>query len=91
MTGKPLPGFESGKRDAAGKKEEDIPLFGRIVAVADVYDALSSRRVYKESWDESRVLETLKEDSGKHFDPDLVNAFFASLDTIRSIAARYPD
>ena len=91
MTGKPLPGFESGKRDAAGKKEEDIPLFGRIVAVADVYDALSSRRVYKESWDEPRVLETLKEDSGKHFDPDMVNAFFASLDTIRSIAARYPD
>ena len=88
MTGKPLPNFESGK---LGKKEEEIPLFGRIVAIADVYDALSSRRVYKESWDESRVLETLKEDSGKHFDPDLVNAFFASLDTIRSIAARYPD
>ncbi|MEK7841706.1 MAG: HD domain-containing phosphohydrolase, partial [Deltaproteobacteria bacterium] len=69
----------------------DIPLFGRIVAIADVYDALSSRRVYKESWDESRVLETLKEDSGKHFDPDLISVFFASLDTIRSIAARYPD
>ncbi|HLA51543.1 MAG TPA: HD domain-containing phosphohydrolase [Thermodesulfobacteriota bacterium] len=91
MTGKPLSNFESGKGAALGKKEEEIPLFGRIVAIADVYDALSSRRVYKESWDESRVLETLKEDSGKHFDPDLVNAFFASLDAIRSIAARYPD
>ena len=91
MTGKPLPNFESGKGAALGKKEEEIPLFGRIVAIADVYDALSSRRVYKESWDESRVLETLKEDSGKHFDPDLISVFFASLDTIRSIAARYPD
>ena len=91
MTGKPLPNFESSKGAALGKKEEEIPLFGRIVAIADVYDALSSRRVYKESWDESRVLETLKEDSGKHFDPDLISVFFASLDTIRSIAARYPD
>lgn len=91
MTGKPLPNFESGKLVAPGKKEGEIPLFGRIVAIADVYDALSSRRVYKESWDESRVLETLKEDSGKHFDPDLISAFFASLDAIRSITARYPD
>ncbi|MDP2682256.1 MAG: HD domain-containing protein [Deltaproteobacteria bacterium] len=91
MTGKPLSNFESGKGAALGKKEEEIPLFGRIVAIADVYDALSSRRVYKESWDESRVLETLKEDSGKHFDPDLISVFFASLDAIRSIAARYPD
>lgn len=91
MTGKPIPNFESGKLVAPGKKEEEIPLFGRIVAIADVYDALSSRRVYKESWDESRVLETLKEDSGKHFDPNLISAFFASLDIIRSITARYPD
>lgn len=91
MTGKPLPNFESGKGTALGKKEEEIPLFGRIVAIADVYDALSSRRVYKESWDESRVLETIKEDSGRHFDPDLISVFFASLDAIRSIAARYPD
>lgn len=91
MTGKPLPNFESGKGAALGKREEEIPLFGRIVAIADVYDALSSRRVYKESWDESKVLETLKEDSGKHFDPDLISVFFASLDAIRSIAARYLD
>lgn len=91
VTGKPLPNFESGKGAALGKKEEEIPLFGRIVAIADVYDALSSRRVYKEPWDESRVLETLKQDSGKHFDPDLVSVFFASLDVIRSVAARYPD
>lgn len=91
MTGKPIPNFESGKQVAPGKKGEEIPLFGRIVAIADVYDALSSRRVYKESWDESKVLETMKEDSGKHFDPDLISAFFASLDAIRNIATRYPD
>jgi len=73
-----------------GKKGEEIPLFGRIVAIADVYDALSSRRAYKESWDEGRVLETLRQEAGRQFDPELIEAFFASFDTIRSIADRYP-
>lgn len=90
MTGAPLPGYETNGK-SRGKKEEEIPPFGRIVAVADVYDALSCRRVYKEAWDESRVLETMRSDAGKQFDPEMIDAFFESLDVIRHIAHRYPD
>lgn len=90
-TGLPLPGYEMKDGGAMGKKAEEIPVFGRVVAIADVYDALSCRRVYKEPWDEERVLATLKSDSGKHFDPEMIDAFFASLDMIRSIAKRYPE
>jgi HD-GYP domain-containing protein (c-di-GMP phosphodiesterase class II) len=74
-----------------GKKEEDIPVFGRIVAVADVYDALSSARVYKEAWTEDDVLSTIEKGSGTQFDPDIVSAFFMSLDSLRSIRERYKD
>jgi HD-GYP domain-containing protein (c-di-GMP phosphodiesterase class II) len=73
------------------KKKEEIPLFGRIVAVADVYDALSSRRSYKERWDEGRVLEEMKNLSGKQFDPEMIDAFLSSLDVFKSIAHLYPD
>jgi HD-GYP domain-containing protein (c-di-GMP phosphodiesterase class II) len=86
-TGKPLPSY----RDKFGKKGEEIPLFGRIVAVADVYDALSSRRSYKEPWEEERVLEEIHALSGKSFDPEVVSAFFSCLDTLKAIAERYPD
>lgn len=76
---------------AMGKKGEEIPLFGRIVAIADVYDALASRRSYKESWDEQRILDTLNKEKGTHFDPELIDAFFAAFDSIRAVAERYPD
>lgn len=89
--GKPLPGFGCGDNGVRGKRGEEIPGFGRVVAIADVYDALSSRRVYKEPWDEARVLETLRAQSGKQFDPEMIDAFFSCLDSIQSIAERYPD
>ncbi len=89
--GQPLAGYERGGGEARGKKEEEIPAFGRIVAIADVYDALCSRRTYKEAWDESRVLETLRSESGTHFDPEMIEAFFSSYDVIRSLAERYSD
>ncbi len=101
--GKGYPGYidvnngeaQPGKIDehgrAIGKKGEDIPLYGRIVALADVYDALCSKRVYKEAWEEGKVLEVIREERGKQFDPDVVDAFFEQLDVIRSIAQRYPD
>lgn len=88
----PLPGFvgtEEGKFQP--KKGEEIPLFGRIVAVADVYDALCSRRSYKEPWDEDRTLEEMRLSSGKHFDPEIIESFFGCLDVLKSIARRYPD
>lgn len=87
----PLPGFEQPDGTARGKKGEEIPLFGRIVAIADVYDALSNRRCYKEAWDESAVLEELKKDSGTVFDPELMEVFLESIDTMRQIAAQFPD
>ncbi len=90
-TGKPLPGYEKPDGTARGKKEEEIPLFGRIVALADVYDALSSNRVYKKAWSEEKVLQILESERGKQFDPLLVDCFFEQLDVIRSIASRYPD
>ena len=73
------------------KKGEEIPIFGRIVAVADVYDALCSRRAYKQPWDEDRTLEEIRSSSGSHFDTEVVDAFFSCLDILKSIANRYPD
>jgi response regulator RpfG family c-di-GMP phosphodiesterase len=74
-----------------GKKGDEIPLFGRIVAIADVYDALCSRRVYKPSWEESEALAVMDTERGKQFDPDLIDIFFSCHDVIRSIRMRYPD
>jgi len=87
----PLPGYETETGAARGKQGEEIPLFGRIVALADVYDALSCRRCYKEAWDESEVLQTIREESGKQFDPTLVEVFMECIDTIRQIEKLYPD
>jgi len=90
-TEKPLPGHEGPDGQAFPKRGEQIPLFGRVVAVADVYDALCSRRSYKEPWDEDRILEEMYQSSGTHFDPDLVEAFFSCLEMLKSISKRYPD
>lgn len=83
--GKPIAGFELPSGKARGRKGEEIPPFGRIVAIADVYDALSSSRTYKDAWDEDRILETMSSESGRHFDPEMVKAFFFSLDVIQNI------
>jgi len=74
-----------------GLKGEEIPLFARIVALADVYDALNSKRVYKETWKEKKVLKTIRGLSGKKFDPELVDIFFSILPTLRNIQEKYPD
>lgn len=74
-----------------GKRGTEIPLFGRIVALADVYDALSSKRVYKEAWSEDEVLEEMKKMSGSKFDPELLEVFFEVLPNIKTIASKYSD
>lgn len=74
-----------------GKRGEEIPLFGRIVAIADVFDALCTRRSYKEPLPETTVIEIMGKGSGTHFDPELLEAFFACMDSIRAIRARYPE
>ncbi len=90
-TGEPLPGYEEEDGKPKGKKGEEIPIFGRIVALTDVYDALCSARVYKEAWDEDKALAVIRENSGKQFDPELVEILFESLDVIHSIARRYSE
>ena len=90
-TGKAQKGYAHSDGHPKGKQGEQIPLYGRIVALADVFDALTSARVYKEAWDESRVLETIESESGRHFDPELVEIFFESLDFLRAIQRRYQD
>jgi HD-GYP domain-containing protein (c-di-GMP phosphodiesterase class II) len=86
----PLPGYENENGGARGKKGEEIPLFGRIVALADVYDALSCRRCYKEAWDENEVLSTIQEEAGKQFDPQLVEVFLECIDSFKQIEKLYP-
>jgi HD-GYP domain-containing protein (c-di-GMP phosphodiesterase class II) len=61
------------------------------VAIADVYDALSNRRCYKEAWDPAAVTEELKKDAGTVFDPELMEVFLDSIDAIRQIGAQFPD
>ena len=70
---------------------KDIPLSARLMAVADVYDALISRRVYKDAVPHDKAVETITAGKGSHFDPDIIDAFFAIRDEFRSIAARYTD
>lgn len=59
---------------------EDIHIYGRITALADVFDALGSERVYKPAWDDERIFKMFKEERGKHFDPTLIDIFFDNLD-----------
>lgn len=68
-----------------GLKGEEIPLSARIVSIADVYDALSSSRIYKEAWKEDDVLNEIKKSSGTKFDPELVEYFFEALPNIQAI------
>ena len=90
-TGKTTSGLGGPNGETVPLEEDEIPIFGRIVAVADVYDALSSPRCYKEIWDSDRVQEEMYKNSGRHFDPEVIDAFFSRLDVIKSITQRYPE
>lgn len=59
---------------------EDIHIYGRITALADVFDALGSARVYKPAWDDERIFKMFKEERAEHFDPQLIDIFFDKLD-----------
>lgn len=67
----------------------DIPLQARIVALADVFDALVSKRAYKESWTMGQALDVIRHESGKQFDPDVVAAFFSILDVVEAIRNKF--
>jgi putative two-component system response regulator len=80
-----------GKGYPAQLKGEDIPLAGRIVAIADVFDALISVRPYKEAFSIANSLEIMKAEDGRHFDPTLMAAFYKALPAIRKIKEDYAD
>ncbi|MEA1987637.1 MAG: two-component system response regulator [Pseudomonadota bacterium] len=68
-----------------GLKGEDIPLCGRITAMADVFDALGSKRPYKEKWPDEEIFNYIKTESGCHFDPKLVDLFFKHINAFLEI------
>jgi len=74
-----------------GLAGEAIPLSARIMAVADVYDALISRRVYKEGMPHAKAVDIMREGRGSHFDPDILDAFLGMLDEFQRIAQKFAD
>lgn len=80
-----------GKGYPRGLKGEEIHIFGRITALADVFDSLIHRRAYKDAWSLERVLDYVRGERGLHFDPALVDIFLNQIDAVMAINARYPD
>ncbi len=80
-----------GKGYPNGLKGQDIPLIARVVAVADVFDALVSALPYKAPWSTEEAIDYIQNQAGSHFDPDCVDAFIKSLDKIKTIQAEYAD
>lgn len=74
-----------------GVASEEIPISARLMAVADVYDALISRRVYKPGMPHEKAVEIIREGRGSHFDPDICDAFLVNAEQFREIAARFAD
>ncbi|MFP4974674.1 HD domain-containing phosphohydrolase [Paenibacillus sp. CN-4] len=75
----------------SGLRGEDIHLYGRITAVADVFDALASDRVYKKAWEPERIRALFREERGAHFDPELTDLFLAHFDEFWAIKEQYTD
>ena len=93
MEGRNLAGYHHEKWNGKGYPEglagEEIPLSARVMAIADVFDALSSKRIYKDAMPFEKAVSIIKEDSGSHFDPKCVEAFLNSLDEIRAVLDQY--
>lgn len=89
------PAVHQEKWDGSGYPQglagEQIPLSARLMAVADVYDALISRRVYKEGMPHEKAVAIIEEGRGTHFDPDLVDAFLSLQTEFQAIATRFAD
>ena len=80
-----------GRGYPAGLVGSDIPLWGRICAVADVFDAVTSERPYKPAFSNDEALQILRDGKGKHFDPRVIEVFFECLDDILAIQKKYKD
>jgi response regulator RpfG family c-di-GMP phosphodiesterase len=72
-------------------KGDETHIFGRIVAIADVFDALSNDRCYKKAWPEDKVIALLEEESGKQFDPELIGLWMRDMDEIRAVGQLLAD
>jgi HD-GYP domain-containing protein (c-di-GMP phosphodiesterase class II) len=81
----------NGKGYPYGKKGEEIPLSGRIVAVADVFDALMSKRCYKEAFTLEQVQSIMFEGQGQHFQPGLIDLLWSNIDEVLELYERYKD
>ena len=79
----------NGKGYPKGLKGEDIPFIGRITAIADVFDALTSKRPYKEPWSVDKAVDLIKSERGEHFDPKCVDAFLTDFDNILEIKKKF--
>ena len=88
-----LAGYHHEKWDGTGYpygiKGEDIPLSARVMAVADVFDALVSRRSYKEPMPYDKAIDIIREGAGKHFDPVIVQAFLNADEEVRRVEAEF--
>jgi response regulator RpfG family c-di-GMP phosphodiesterase len=81
----------NGKGYPQGLKEDEIHIYGAIVAIADVFDALGSDRVYKKAWDDERIINLFIEETGEHFHPVLANLFLANFEKFVKIRDRLKD
>mgnify|MGYP001826463565 CR=1 FL=1 len=81
----------NGRGYPTGKKGDEIPLEARIVAVADVFDALTSERSYKEAWDNNKAIETLKQLSGQMLDRDCVDALLDNMEQVEQIQQQFAE
>ena len=70
---------------------EEIPIAARLMAIADVYDAIISRRIYKEPVPHAQAVEIIRVEKGQHFDPDITEAFLSVQDDFKEIADRFAD
>ena len=80
-----------GKGYPNGLKGEETHLYGRITAIADVFDALGSQRVYKPAWDDEKIFDLFREEKGHQFDPKLVDLFFENKDALLAVRDKFSD
>lgn len=74
-----------------GLKGEETHIYGRITAIADIFDALGSDRCYKKAWNDDKIFTLIREERGEHFDPKLVDIFFDHLDEFLTVRDSYRD
>ncbi|MCB9097302.1 MAG: response regulator [Aliarcobacter sp.] len=74
-----------------GLKGEEIHIYGRITAIADVFDALGSERCYKKAWEDEKIFELFRNQRAKHFDPKLIDLFFDNIQQFNDIRDKYKD